>query len=174
MAGKMVTVATFDMPTEAHLAKGLLEANGLTAFLADELTVGVAWHLSNAIGGVKLQVAEDDVERAASILAAREDRSIEAGAELTDVAEMDESERDPPPSAGDNAVDRAVRAALLGLILFPFFPLYFYSLWLLGRLTFSSVKVSPHKRRRMRLAVLLNLPMLIFLGVAVIWLAQKF
>ena len=174
MAGKMVTVATFDMPTEAHLAKGLLEANGLTAFLADELTVGVAWHLSNAIGGVKLQVAEDDVEHAASILAAREDRSIEAGAELTNVAEMDESEGDPPPSAGDNAVDRAVRAALLGLILFPFFPLYFYSLWLLGRLTFSSVKVSPHKRRRMRLAVLLNLPMLVFLGVAVLWLVQRF
>ena len=174
MAGKMVTVATFDMPTEAHLAKGLLEANGLTAFLADELTVGVAWHLSNAIGGVKLQVAEDDVEHAASILAAREDRSIEAGAELTNVAEMDESEGDPPPSAGDNAVDRAVRAALLGLILFPFFPLYFYSLWLLGRLTFSSVKVSPHKRRRMRLAVLLNLPMLVILGVAVLWLVQRF
>ena len=58
MAGKMVTVATFDMPTEAHLAKGLLEANGLAAFLADELTVGVAWHLSNAVGGIKLQVAE--------------------------------------------------------------------------------------------------------------------
>ena len=174
MAGKMVTVATFDMPTEAHLAKGLLEANGLTAFLADELTVGVAWHLSNAIGGVKLQVAEDDVEHAASILAAREDRSIEAGAELTNVAEMDESEGDPPPSAGDNAVDRAVRAALLGLILFPFFPLYFYSLWLLGRLTFSSVKVSPHKRRRMRLAVLLNLPMLVILGVAMLWLVQRF
>ena len=75
MAGKMVTVATFDMPTEAHLAKGLLEANGLTAFLADELTVGVAWHLSNAIGGIKLQVAENDVERATGILATREDPS---------------------------------------------------------------------------------------------------
>ncbi len=174
MAGKMVTVATFDMPTEAHLAKGLLEANGLTAFLADELTVGVAWHLSNAIGGIKLQVAENDVERATGILATREDRSIETGTELTNVAEMEESEDEPPPSAGDNAVDRAVRAALLGLILFPFFPLYFYSLWLLGRLTFSSEKVSPHKRRRMRLAVLLNLPMLVFLGVAVLWLIQKF
>ena len=70
MEGKLVPVDTFDMPTEAHLAKGLLEANGLTAFLADELTVGVAWHLSNAVGGIKLQVPETDVERATGILAA--------------------------------------------------------------------------------------------------------
>lgn len=174
MAGKLVTVATFDMPTEAHLAKGLLEANGLEVFLADELTVGVAWHLSNAVGGIKLQVAENDVERATGILAAREDRSIEAGAGLTEVAEMEESEDEPPPSAGDKTVDRAVRAALLALILFPFFPLYFYSLWQLGRLAFSSQKISPNKRRRMRLAVLLNLPMLVFLGVVVTWLVQRF
>ena len=174
MAGKLVTVDTFDMPTEAHLAKGLLEANGLTAFLADELTVGVAWHLSNAVGGIKLQVAETDVERAINILAGREDSSIDAEERLADLPETEGSENEPASSAGDRTVDRAVRAALLGLILFPFFPLYFYSLWLLGRLTFSSVKVSPHKRRRMRLAILLNLPMLVFLGVAVIWLAQKF
>ena len=174
MAGKMVTVATFDMPTEAHLAKGLLEANGLAAFLADELTVGVAWHLSNAIGGIKLQVAESDVELATGILAAREDASIEAEGMLADLPEVEESEAEPPLSTADKTVDRAVRAALLALILFPFFPLYFYSLWLLGRLAFSGQKISPNKRRRMRLAVLLNLPMLVLLGVVVLWLAQRF
>lgn len=171
MAGKLVTVGTFDMPAEAHLAKGLLEANGLTAFLADELTVGVAWHLSNAIGGIKLQVAESDVERATGILAAREDASIEAEGVLADLPEVEESGSEPPPSAADKTVDRAVRAALLGLLLLP---LQLYSLWLPGRLLFSSQKVSPHKRRRIRLAVLLNLPMLVFLGVAFLWLVQKF
>ena len=174
MEGKLVTVDTFDMPTEAHLAKGLLEANGLTAFLADELTVGVAWHLSNAVGGIKLQVPETDVERATGILAAREDSSIDAEEGLADLPETEESENELPSSAGDNAVDRALRAALLGLIIFPFFPLYFYSLWLLGRLLFSGEKVSPHKRRRMRLAVLLNLPMLVILCVVVLWLVQRF
>jgi hypothetical protein len=174
MAGKLVTVGTFDMPTEAHLAKGLLEANGLETFLADELTVGVAWHLSNALGGIKLQVPETDVERATGILAAREDASLDAEEGIAELPEIEESEGDPPSSASDKAVDRALRAALLGLILFPFFPLYFYSLWLLGRLLFSSEKVSHHKRRRMRLALLLNLPMLVFLGVAVLWLVQRF
>ena len=174
MAGKMVTVATFDMPTEAHLAKGLLEANGLAAFLADELTVGVAWHLSNAVGGIKLQVPENDVERATGILSAREDPSLDAEGELGDLPEVEESEAEPPLSTADKTVDRAVRAALLALILFPFFPLYFYSLWQLGRLAFSGQKVSPNKRRRMRLAVLLNLPMLVILGVVVLWLFQKY
>ena len=174
MAGKLVTVCTFDMPMDAHLAKGLLEANGLTAFLADELTVGVAWHLSNAVGGIKLQVAESDVEHAANILASREDSSIDAEEGLAGLGEIDESDGELPSSAGDKIVDRAVRAALLGLILFPFFPLYFYSLWQLGRLAFSGQTVSPHKRRRMRLAVILNLPMLVILGVGVLWLVQMF
>lgn len=173
MAGKLVTVATFDMPTEAHLAKGLLEANGLAAFLADELTVGVAWHLSNAVCGIKLQVAENDAERAAGILSAREDSYVNED-ELADLPEVEESEAEPPLSTADKTVDRAVRAALLALILFPFFPLYFYSLWQLGRLAFSGQKISPNKRRRIRLAVLLNLPMLAILGVVVLWLFQKF
>lgn len=174
MREKLVTVSTFDMPTEAHLAKGLLEANGLEVFLADELTVGVAWHLSNAVGGIKLQVAETDVERATSILAAQEVSTIDVEGGLADLPEIEESESEPPSSAADKTVDRAVRAALLGLILFPFFPLYFYSLWMLGRLLFSSQKVSPHKRRRIRLAALLNLPMLVILGVGILWIVQRF
>ena len=174
MREKLVTVGTFDMPTEAHLAKGLLEANGLEAFLADELTVGVAWHLSNAVGGIKLQVPETDVERATGILAARDDSSIDAENGLADRPEVKESEAEPTSSTGDRTVDRALRAALLGLILFPFLPLQVYSLWLLGRLTFSSQKVSPHKRRRMALALLLNLPMLVILVVSVVWLIQRF
>ncbi len=171
MEDKLVTVGTYDMPTEAHLAKGLLEANGLTAFLADELTVGVAWHLSNAIGGIKLQVAESDVELATGILAAREDSSIEAEVGFADLPEVEESESEPLSSEADKTLDRAVRAALLGFLLLP---LQLYSLWLLGRLLFSSQKVSPHKRRRIRLAVLLNLPMLAILGVAFLWLVQRF
>ena len=171
MEDKLVTVDTYDMPMEAHLAKGLLEAHGLTTFLADELTVGVAWHLSNAIGGIKLQVPETDAARAASILAAREDSSIDAEEGLADLSEVEESESEPPTSKADKTVDRAVRAALLGLLLLP---LQLYSLWLLGRLTLSNQKVSPNKHRRIRLAIVLNLPMLVILGVVVLWLAQRF
>ena len=170
MREKLVTVSTFDMPTEAHLAKGLLEANGLTAFLADELTVGVAWHLSNAVGGIKLQVAESDVERAAGILMAREVPSIDVEDRFEDLPDVEESASEPPLSAGDKLVDRAVRAALLGLI---FLPLQLYSLWLLGRLLFSGQRVSLHKRRRIPFTVLLNLPILAILGTGILWLIQK-
>ncbi|MDE0297753.1 MAG: DUF2007 domain-containing protein [Candidatus Poribacteria bacterium] len=170
MDEKLVTVSTFDMPTEAHLAKGLLEANGLTAFLADELTVGVAWHLSNAIGGIKLQVVETDVERAASILEAREDPSIDSEDKIANFP-AEESESQSYSSEADKTVDRAVRAALLGLILLP---LQLYSLWLLGRLAFSRQNIITRKRRRIYLAVVLNLPMLVFLSVGIQWLLQRF
>jgi rubredoxin len=38
-------------------------------FVADEYTVTMNWLYSNAIGGVKLQVKEDDVEQAMAVLA---------------------------------------------------------------------------------------------------------
>ncbi|MGH9768185.1 MAG: DUF2007 domain-containing protein [Blastocatellia bacterium] len=66
---EVVTVASFSAPYEAHLAKGLLEANGIMAVIADEYTAGMNWLLSNAIGGVKVQVDKTDLEDALKILA---------------------------------------------------------------------------------------------------------
>ena len=68
MAERLVTVRSFWTEVEAHLAKNRLEAEGIPAFLADETTVSTAWHLGNAVGGVKLQVAEPDAERATVVL----------------------------------------------------------------------------------------------------------
>src|SRR5207302_4282887 len=63
-----VTLATFPVPTAASFMKSLLIAEGTRAYLADEIAVGMLWHLSIAIGWVKLQVAEADVARATRIL----------------------------------------------------------------------------------------------------------
>ncbi len=47
----------------------MLQANGIDAELKDEATIGVAWHLSNALGGVRLQVKASQLDGARALLA---------------------------------------------------------------------------------------------------------
>ena len=68
MPEKLITVVTFWTPEEAHLARNRLEAEGIRTYLADELTVSTDWGLANAIQGIKLQVAEEDAEKAVAFL----------------------------------------------------------------------------------------------------------
>ncbi len=64
----MKTVAHFREPYLAHVAKGKLEAEGIPAVVADEHLVQINWTLSQAIGGVKVQVPEEAVEISREIL----------------------------------------------------------------------------------------------------------
>jgi hypothetical protein len=64
----LVTVATFSYPAEAYLASAKLESEGIQSTVADDYIVTIYWMLSNAIGGVKLQVREEDAETAAEVL----------------------------------------------------------------------------------------------------------
>ena len=66
----MTTVATFSKPEEAHLFRMRLEAAGIPAFVQDENLVQTDWLFSNAVGGVRVQIADDDVEATREILAA--------------------------------------------------------------------------------------------------------
>jgi membrane protease YdiL (CAAX protease family) len=66
--GDLVAIATFSHRSEADVPKMLLEQNGIRAFLADDNLIGMDWFLTNAVGGVKLLVAAEDVERARAIL----------------------------------------------------------------------------------------------------------
>jgi membrane protease YdiL (CAAX protease family) len=79
-----VTVATFDFRADAEVAKLLLEQDGIKTFLADENLVGVNWFLSNAVGGVKLQVAAADVDRAGEILQRAQPVKAETEGDLPD------------------------------------------------------------------------------------------
>jgi hypothetical protein len=63
----LVTVAAFQDPYEAHLFRGRLQAEGISAFVAHEMHVANKWYLSNALGGVKVQVSCDDIERARGV-----------------------------------------------------------------------------------------------------------
>jgi len=65
---KFVTVAAYNNPIEAHLAKGRLEVEGVPAYLAHEHHVWANWVYSQALGGVKVQVSPENAENAAKIL----------------------------------------------------------------------------------------------------------
>ena len=65
---KFVTVLTVTFPHEVAVIRGRLESEGITCFVKDELTVQVNPFYSNAIGGVKLQVLESDLEQVVEIL----------------------------------------------------------------------------------------------------------
>ena len=65
----MITVATFSKPEDAHLLRLRLEAGGVPAYVQDENMVLLNWFYSNAIGGVRVQIGEEDIEEAKEILA---------------------------------------------------------------------------------------------------------
>jgi len=57
-----------DLP-EALVARAKLEADGIECFLANENVIRLNWFWSNAMGGLKLQLLEENAERAMEILA---------------------------------------------------------------------------------------------------------
>lgn len=66
----MKTLGTFNKPIDAHLLAARLIGNGIPAFLRDEHMVTLDWLASNAIGGVKVEVGDEDYERALELIAA--------------------------------------------------------------------------------------------------------
>jgi hypothetical protein len=65
---KIVVYQTFSDPINANIVKGLLDSQGIECFLADENIVTLNALYSNAVGGVKLNVFEKDVERISALL----------------------------------------------------------------------------------------------------------
>lgn len=103
-------VAAYDTILEAELARGRLESEGIGARVVDGNTVGVAQHLSLALGGVKIAVARSQFEEAVAVLSAppledTDDQEIARTAEV----ELD----------GDGYANRALRSAVIGLVFFP-------------------------------------------------------
>jgi Putative prokaryotic signal transducing protein len=65
---RLVTLRQFrDLP-EALLARSILDSAGIDCFLQDENTIRLDWLWSNAMGGVKLLVKEEDASDAANLL----------------------------------------------------------------------------------------------------------
>lgn len=60
----MITIATFPSPEEAHMFRAFLGSREIEGFVQDEFVCQNFWLYSQAIGGVRVQVAEEDVEAA--------------------------------------------------------------------------------------------------------------
>jgi hypothetical protein len=64
----IVTIRRFRDLSEAIVARGALEASGIPCFLRNENTVRIDWQISNAIGGIRLDVLESDRDTAEAAL----------------------------------------------------------------------------------------------------------
>lgn len=63
-----ITIAVFTLPSEMVVAKARLESEEIECRVLDELTVQSYNFISNAIGGIKLQVLSNDIAHAKAIL----------------------------------------------------------------------------------------------------------
>lgn len=67
MNDSFTTLAVFDYSTEANLVKSKLESEDIKTILVDEKTIDTDPLISQAIGGVKLQVHNSDLDKAVKI-----------------------------------------------------------------------------------------------------------
>lgn len=66
MENSLITIATFSFADRMGLVRSKLESEGIECFVQDELVSQT--YIVNAVGGMKLQVKEEDAERAAQII----------------------------------------------------------------------------------------------------------
>lgn len=195
MGRRLVTIAAFDQPAKARLTQNALQEAGIQVVVSDESLVAMDWLLSNAIGGVKVQVWEEDADRAVAIL---EQEFGEDGAGLGPVdvdpdelaAEAEQAapeieEDQPAPAAAsepespqaaapysrEDYARRMVFTALLGLMVLP---VTFYAFYLLMNAAFGQGELSPRGRFYLYLGGAITLAGLAWFAVIPGWLFLEF
>jgi hypothetical protein len=118
---EMVTLTRCGELTTAQLLCGRLDAEGIECFIPAEHLAVQPWHLTRAIGGIRVQVRKADMERAQQILALVDsgDQAGEPEAGHDDPNGVSQPDDDVSISPGDRAAYRSMRVALV-------------SLWLMG------------------------------------------
>jgi hypothetical protein len=179
MSQSLVTVATFDSPPEAELARNRLEEEGISALLVDAETVGTLWYVGTALGGVKVQVEEADAPRARAILSRLAHKF--ASRELDDYGLLSKSGKAPREhvegngqtvlddetreSEADATARRAWRSAVIGLVVCPLL-LHLYSAWLLLQLPWTEEPFTPAGKRLLYGALVIDI---LVLGLAALF-----
>lgn len=177
---RLVTIVTYWDVMQAHMARNRLNDAGIRATVQGEELVGMAWHLANAVGGVRVLVWEKDAPAAMAILEQHSEEDIadsdwdddvpeegpgHSAAEETPKPESDVPDVEPPASWRDRAALRAAICLILGLM---FLPLQLYVLWLLVRIWLSNEPISRGKVLLAQMVAIVNLSVLIAYALAVI------
>ena len=66
----MKTLAAFTKPEDAHNLRAFVAGSGISAYVRDESVIGADPLLANAIGGVRVDVGDEDFARSVALLAA--------------------------------------------------------------------------------------------------------
>jgi len=178
---EIVTLVRFGELPAAQLLCGRLESEGIECLIPDEIMATQTWHLNRAIGGIRVQVRQADLERAKQILeqpGLAEDAAIAAGAEnLTERAPgelegqskdhnvQDDKDDDGSISPGDRAAYRSMRVALVSLWLMGL--VHPYSL-LLAVGALRRTDITAWGRRRAGIALLVSLLGCVWMALLVI------
>ena len=65
----METVGVYSSLTEASIVRGRLDQAGIRSWMQEELTAGQLFQVGTALGGIKLQGADSDLQRARELIA---------------------------------------------------------------------------------------------------------
>ena len=76
MSSRLVIVATYATPTEAQIARNHLKTAGITAYVSGGATADALSLVGTALGGVKLEVPQSDVQRARALLFPEETENL--------------------------------------------------------------------------------------------------
>ena len=152
----MVTLTRCGELTTAQLLCGRLDAEGIECFIPAEHLAVQPWHLTRAIGGVRVQVRRADMERAQQILALVDagDKSDDAEAGHDNPDGVSQPYDDGTISPGDRAAYRAMPVALVSLWLMGL--IHPYSLLLAVR-ALGRGDLSAWGRRRALIALFVSL-----------------
>lgn len=61
---EFIILNSYNNYIEAHIAKGVLEEQGIRCWLKDENTITIDPILTNAVGGIKIMIAKEDEQKA--------------------------------------------------------------------------------------------------------------
>jgi hypothetical protein len=163
----IVTLTRMGELTTAQLLCGRLEAEGIESFLPDQVMAAQTWHLNRAIGGIRVQVRQADLERARMILA-QPCEEIEATADHA--GGNNGVDDDGSISVDDRAAFRALRVALVSVWLMGL--VHPYSLWLAFR-ALGRPGLTAWGRKRARIALLISLAGCIWNGLLALHWAKR-
>jgi len=117
---KFSFLISFTYTAEANIFKGLLESEGVETFMRDNLTIDTNPMWSNAVGGVKLFVRTEDLDKAKHILSRVREFSVDDIGKLVQCPNCHEHKAELVTTIRDA---KSI-LAFLGSLVFGLLPLY--------------------------------------------------